>query len=143
MAIGFDLLGVTLPAGLFTPSVVEPTTRTTGARWIDPVTGDYAVDANSQFKRMPSLRQRVLIALKQVRDSGPGGLGFTRPDRVTERFEAQMRDAVNVALEHLTRTPNPAIVNLRVTVESTATGRALTLISYEDATTGRTEGVQF
>lgn len=143
MAIGFDLLGPALGAGLFEPSTADLAERTTGPRFIDPVTGDYLLDETGQFARMPSLRQRVLIALRQVRDSGPAGLGIELPDRIDERFESRMRDRVTTALAHLTAKPNPAMVNLSVTVEDVGGGRARTLVTYDDATTGRSEGVQF
>ena len=143
MAIGFDAIGPVLSAGLFEPSTADLPQRTTGPRFIDPVTGDYLLDDDGQFERMPSLRQRVLIALKQVRDSGPTGLGVDLPDRITERFETEMRDRVTTALAHLTRTPNPAMTNLSVTIDSVGGGRAMTLVTYDDPTTGRSEGVKF
>lgn len=142
MAFGTDPFGGTV-FGLFAPTVGATYPRTTGPRFIDPATGDYVLDSSGQPQRMPSTRQRVLIALKQLLNSGPDGLGLKVPSRITSQFQAEMNVAVERALAHLTRTPDPTISDLVVSVVSTDGGRALTGVIYTDNVTGLRDGARF
>ncbi len=110
-----------------------------GSRFLNPRTRDWEIDPDtSQHAQMPAARQRVLLALLTVRGSATSapGFGFKPPSKIGPRFEAETRNAVRVALAHLTREDAPAIEIQDIAVQKIAPGRVLLTVSYVDLATG-------
>lgn len=126
------------PFGLGTPpDPGESPTGTAGSRFINPATRDYEVDAaTSQFKQMPTVRQRVMLAIATELDSsGVAGFGKKRPRKMGSSFESEERALVSAALRQMIEVEK--VVRLDgVTVERGSLGRARTTISFTDLTTG-------
>jgi len=139
MAEGFGLLEFGLGAfGLETPDEApEPPTGQPGSRYINPATGDYEIDATTgQLKQMPRTRQRVLLALITLRKSASmvPGFGNSLPNKMGTAFEVQVRQAVRLALKHLTETEEAIRID-SILVERGANSRARVTVSYTDLET--------
>ncbi len=136
MSDGFGLMGFGLgPFGLETPDdPPEPPTGTAGSRYINPATGDYeSDDLTGQLKQMPRARQRVLLALITLRKSASTaqGFGVRLPRKMGTSFEYETRQAVILALRHLTESEEVIRID-SVTVERGQNSRALVTVSYFD-----------
>ncbi len=139
-AAGTSLAGLGVPATIV--AVPEPST---GSRYLNPVTRDWEVDpATSQMAQMPSVRQRVLIALLTDRGSATAspGLGVRYPDKIGKAFEAEVRHSVRSALAHLTLEDDPVIRIDQIKVERLWTGRILVTLTFTDLETGAPDQVQ-
>jgi hypothetical protein len=136
MSDGFGLMGFGLgPFGLETPDEPpDPPTGTPGSRFLNPATGDYETDSvTNQLKQMPRNRQRVLLALMTLRRSASTaqGFGVRLPRKMGNSFEIETRQAVILALRHLT--DGEAAIRLdSVIVERGRNGRAQVTVSYFD-----------
>ncbi len=132
------------PFGFGTPLSADPIpTPGSGCRFIDPVSGDYGIDnATKQFQQMPPLRQRVLLALVTILKTSTAvpNFGLKTPTKMGNTFEAQVRNAVNVALNQLVNIEKVMRVN-SITALKGAGGRALITVAYTDLTTGTDDKV--
>ena len=104
---GIDSAGLG-PCGLGTPvSGSAKPTGSAGVRYINPATRDYQQDSvTGQLAQMPSVRQRVLLALMTTRTSASvqPKFGIQLPRKIDGRFLAQTEQSVRYALRHLTDT---------------------------------------
>lgn len=83
------------------PAPLPPTTDAT--RLVDPMTGDYAREASGAFSQASSLAQRVLFLLRTSLGSSSEApaKGMVLPSKTGDHFEAEMTDAVKLALAPL------------------------------------------
>jgi phage baseplate assembly protein W len=131
------------PAGLGTPlSVADPPTGTAGVRFLNPATRDYQVDSVSgQLAQMPSLRQRVLLALMttQASASVQPKFGLNSPRKIDGNFTANNEQRIREALRQMTEVEKVMKVTAIKTergVSGSNTARVRTTVSYTDLTTG-------
>lgn len=126
------------PFGMGTP-VAAPLPATQGpalARYIDPGTGDFVIDADvGQFASMPTLRQRVLLVMNTVLGSSTAmpDLGIPRPRKIDESYVAATRAAVRRAFYRLTDVERVMRIE-SIEVERTAVGRVQLTLVYRDVT---------
>lgn len=127
------------PFGLGTPvEAAVPTTGTPGSRYLNPSSGDYEIDSTTGgMAQMPPVRQRVLLALKTLRGSSSvlSDFGLRLPRKIDQSIDARMRDAVRVALYHLTDVERVARLDSVLTNRSGA-GRIACVVAWTDLTTG-------
>ncbi len=107
------------------------------ARAIDPVAGDFVLDAYGQMVGMRGVRQMVLLAVEQVLGSSAQkevGRDFTKLDRITNDFEQRVAKSLRQALLRLT---SAGLVEIRdiVTTRLPITGRVTTRLYWRDLTT--------
>jgi len=126
------------PFGMGTP-VAAPLPATQGpalARYIDPGTGDFVIDADvGQFASMPMLRQRVLLVLNTVLGSSTAmpELGVPRPRKIDESYVAATKAAVRRAFYRLTDIERVMLIE-DIQVERASTGRVSLTLVYRDLT---------
>lgn len=138
----------TAPAGTSPFGIGTPTTATVppdgpvGSRYINPTTGDYEVDSTTgQFKQMPGVRQRVLLAVLTRRDSsGIPGFGTRMPARMGDDFEAACDAEIRSALRQMVEIEKVIRID-GIKVERGAAGRARITISYTDLVNGTRDRV--
>lgn len=134
MALGSGPFGYGTPVSATEP----PTANTAGVRFLNPQTGDFEQNSDTRnWKQMPRSRQKVLLALKTVRGSSSAlpEFGIAAPKKMGDQFEAQMRDAVRVALAHLTDVQKVIRID-DIIVEKGAGGRSRTTVVYTDTSSG-------
>lgn len=135
------------PAGGFTPAeTAEAPKTTTGRRYINARTGDYAIDPDTRnWAQMPSVRQQIVIALGTVRGSSTAmpRLGSRNPRKIRQSIQAEIENDVRTALAHLLREDDPKITLDAVLVQRTGTNRLEKTIVYTDLTTGEEDDVTF
>lgn len=124
-----------------------PPTGAWGSRYINPQTGDYAVDTKTgQLQQMPAVRQRFLLRLKERRGSSsvrPND-GIVLPTKIDDSIQSTMNDAVRLAMHQETDVEKVArIDSVTVYRDPNNTGRVLTVVSYIDLTTGQADQVSF
>lgn len=117
-----------------------PPTGAWGSRYINPQTGDYAVDGVSgQLQQMPSVRQRFLLRLKEKRGSSsvrPSD-GIELPTKIDETTERTVDDAVRVAMRQETDVEKVArIISVKPVRDTQNGGRINVVVTFEDLTTG-------
>ena len=137
---GFGLLPVGHgPFGIGTPLSADPIpVGAAGSRFIDPQTGDYAQDVlTRQFQQMPPLRQRVLLALRTLVTTSTAvpSFGIKLPRKMGTTYQAEVVNAVNVAVNHLVSIEKVMRVD-SIDVIKGSGGRSLITVSYTDLTTG-------
>jgi phage baseplate assembly protein W len=135
-ASGF-FLGV-YPAGLGGPSTAPdaPSGPPVIARFIEPLSGDYQLDATTgQYVGMPPVRQRVEIALGSVRGSSAvlPELGTEIPPTIDETFVSAVEADVRFAVRRLVAERVIRTRDVRVETGSPA-GRAAIVYEYTDLT---------
>ena len=132
------------PFGFGTPLSADPIpVGAAGCRFIDPSTGDYAIDVlTRQFQQMPPLRQRVLLALVTTFKSNNAvpGFGIKLPKKMGTSYQNEVRNSVNTALNQLTTIEKVMKVD-SITAIKGASGRSLITVSYTDLSTGQQETV--
>lgn len=122
------------PYELFVELPVPPRPEIHSARGIDPQTGRYTFDATTGgFRSMHSTTQRVLLlcAFAEIKSK------FITPQDLEQR-----RRSIILALEPLTRQPDPAIELQSVMVESSSPGMVRHRIRFKDLTTDQDQTVQ-
>ncbi len=137
---GFGVLSFgTGPAGLGDPvEASAPPTGSAGVRFLSVKTGDYEQDDDTgQLKQIPASRQKVVLALRTIEGSSSAltTFGIKHPRKMGDRFEAEMRNAVQVALRHLTETQKVIRID-QIIVEKGAGGRSKTTVVYTDIASG-------
>ena len=125
------------PYGTGTPATATapPAERAKGARYLDPVAGDYVLDGEGEYQRMPTVRQQMLLAVvtRFGSSSVEPGRGVKLPDRITSDFERTVSSSVRSATEHITAAGRATLDD--VSVKLLQTGRAQITIAYTDLTT--------
>ena len=133
-------LGVA-PAGFGTGTDAPmPPSGNWGSRYVNPQTGDYAVDPETgQFQQMPSVRQRFLLRLKEKRGSSsvrPRD-GIELPKKFDATTERTVDDAVRRTMRQETDVEKVArIISVTPVRDPGNTGRINVVIVYQDLTTG-------
>jgi phage baseplate assembly protein W len=103
---------------------------------LDPLTKDYTVAADGEYLRMPSLRQRVELALGTLKGSSSvqQTAGLTLPDKIDGNYERRVRFAINSALAFLV-TSGELRVDAVTAIESRP-GRSDIRVAFTDLLTG-------
>lgn len=128
------------PFGIGTPAEApDPITGPVGVRWINPATRDYEVDGSTgNLKQMPAIRQQVMLAISTIKGTAVPNprFGVTLPNKMTETFESECKNACRAALHHLTATDPPLININKIIVTRGKNSRAEIIIDYTDLSTG-------
>ena len=131
------------PYGFSEPvSADEPPDAPEDARFLDFRTKDYIVGDDGELERMPTTRQRVLLALSTLLGSSTvlRDFGVKLPGVIGPNDEHLVRQAVERALKHLI--DEPAIVLNSVTVEhGNPIGRSTITVDYTDIATSEDDTV--
>jgi hypothetical protein len=131
------------PFGIGEPETADPPeiAADAGARYLDPITGDYAIDASSgRLARMPAARQRVLLALRTEVGTAAAAadFGIVAPRKNDAVLPAISRLAVHEALRHLTS--SRAIEIMRIDTEADGERGAIHVL-YRDLETNTEDTV--
>jgi len=107
------------------------------ANFIDPRTGDYVVNEDGSYQRMPLNRQRVmmLVSTKLGSAAPEPTVGLKLPDKIDQSFPQRVREAV---LEALLPIGDDIRIDA-VTTNVIGTGRADITIEFTDLTTGNSD----
>lgn len=136
--LGDSSIGLDTPFGIGTPddATPPPTLAPQGARFLDPLTKDYSVGSDGEYLRMPTLRQRVLIALSTVKASSSvqQTAGLALPNVIDANYERRAQFSVKSALSFLVAAGEIRID--AVTVAFPRPGRDEITVAYTDLLTG-------
>lgn len=136
---GFGLDSFGLAAfGLGTPNEapVQPV-GSIGSRYINPISGDYEIDGvTGHLKQMPGTRQRVMLALTTLKTSATvvPRFGIRLPRKMGTAFEFEVKQAIRLALMHLTDFEQVIQVD-DIIVERGRNSRAMATVVYTDLET--------
>lgn len=121
MPFGFYTAGSSLPVPL------DP--ATTGARLVDPITGDYRIAADGNFTEVSPLVQRVVYLLRTALRSSSEvpTVGFDAPDKIGDGFESAAISAVYAALA-----PLGSDVTINSVTVDRSTRNPLITVSFSD-----------
>lgn len=126
------------PFGVGTPidATAPPVERPTGVRYLNPVTRDYEVDNEGEMRRMPAVRQRILIAVTQLLKSSSvePNRGIRMPGKIGKDFTERARAAVIAATAEIVALGHATIDAVQVLVPQV--GRAVIVITFTDLTAG-------
>lgn len=100
----------------------EPPITTASSRAIDPMTGQYVVNAAGNFEAMPDLHQRVVLLI---------AYNVRVPRLIGPSFRATIAAEVRRALRPLTHSRPPQAVIKSIAVEP-ATGGSLIFVTFAD-----------
>ncbi len=114
-----------------------------GARYIDPTTGAYTLDADGEYERQPTTRQRVMLALttRAASSSVLQSWGIRLPERIDAQFDKRVRAAVNNALASLVNVERRIVINAIDIEQSNHPGRVTIVVSYTDLETQEADKV--
>lgn len=136
--LGTSGVGLT-PFGADTPVVsAAPPTTAWGARYINPQTRKFEVDpVTGQFRQMPRVRQRVLLAILQQQGSSTvrPKEGLKRPRKMGDGFEQVQAQLVREALRQMTDVEGVLRIDEIIVTRRDNQG-AHTDIVFTDLTTG-------
>jgi hypothetical protein len=139
--LGATPIGST-PFGAGTPieAVVPPEAPLASSRFINPDTKDYETQADGEYKSMPTVRQRAVIALSTTLGSSAGlqESGLRLPDRIDERYNQRAYQAIRRALAFMTD-PGEMRIDGITTPESQVIGRTEHIVAFTDLTTGNAD----
>lgn len=126
---GFGPYGVGTPATAPNPGGEAPR----GVKFLNHITGDYERDSTGAYKRMPRIRQRVVLALGTIYGSATAipDLGTKYPDKITESFTSQVKSEVQRALLPMTSAGEIRVDS--VTVDLPQAGRVEVTVAYTTA----------
>lgn len=126
------------PFGAGTPAVAvaPPENPPAGSRFINPLTRDYERATDGSFRRSPTVRHRLLLAVTTAFRSSSvlRDFGIRKPNKIGTGFAQQMTNAVELAAAHLVREGVMTLDGVTVVVQRP--GRAQTTIAFTDLTTG-------
>lgn len=110
-----------------------------GSRFINPDTKDHEVSDDGEYKAMPTVRQRALIALSTTLGSSASLTehGILLPDRIDERYPQRSSQAIRRALDFMVKAGEMRIDGITL-LDTAVTGRSEHLVAYTDLTTGNT-----
>jgi hypothetical protein len=142
---GFGTMSAGLgPFGLGSPASASlPPEGAAGCRWINPVTRSYEQDEDTrQFKQMPSVRQRVYLAIATLLGSSSTltTQGIRLPQKMGDSYEGEVKAAVALALRQMTDIEKVLRID-GVTVLKGRGQRSRTTVSFTDLTTGKADRV--
>lgn len=128
----------TAPASMAPPPVPSDLT----ALYIDPRTRDHVLQGDGELARMPTVRQQMLVALMTVVESMSTDLrfGIDLPETIDETFPRRMRNAVELACQHITRPKRARVTSVETDIDSVP-GRAIPTVSFIDLTTGQPDQI--
>ena len=136
--LGGAPLGST-PFGAGTPVEVSapPDAPLQEARFLNVDTKDYETRSDGEYKGMPSVRQRMVMALGTTLGSSAvlQENGLRLPSRIDERFPQGAEQAIRRAVDFMVSAGEVRVDSILL-VESQVTGRTEHLVSYTDLTTG-------
>lgn len=119
-----------------------PTRPVAGARFIDPITKDYVYEADGSYQRMPTTRQRVLLAVTTVFQSSsvlPDGIKM--PRRMGSSWEQKAKVEVERVLRPIIRDGSMKLHGV-IVERVTPIGRSRITIAYTDLATGQRDSLQ-
>ncbi len=129
-----------VPFGCGTPVSANPppSTKPEGGAFVNYRTGDYGLDAEGEYQRMPVMRQRVMILLSTLKDSATAqpGVGLRLPQKIDRHFKQGSEQAIREALSPIGRD-----IRIDAVTPVTRGGRADIQVSYTDLTTGNSDTV--
>ena len=130
------------PFGAGTPveATAPPTAIPELANFLDPRTGDYVVQADGSYQRMPVVRHRVLMLVKtELGSAAPEpDIGLRLPQKMDQSFEQRARQAVTRALAPIS---SEDMHIDGIPVERSGMGRADITIEFTDLTTGESDAL--
>jgi len=123
-------------------TAAPPTTLPSTSRYVNFRTKDYEVADDGEYKRMPSVRHRVLMILSTTLDSAAAlpGFGLKLPARIDKRYPQLADHAIRLALKPMVRAGELKIEKIEVT-RSSVTGRVDHVVKFKDLTTGNPDTV--
>lgn len=138
--LGATPIGST-PFGAGTPNeaIAPPEAPLQGARFLNPDTKDHEVGEDGEYLAMPTVRQRMVIALATTLGSSAALLehGIRLPTRIDERYPQKSSQSIRRALAFMVDAEEVRIDSITL-VDSRVTGRSEHVIAYTDLTTGNT-----
>jgi phage baseplate assembly protein W len=139
---GFPIGSTPFGAGTPVDAIAPPENKPERARFLNPITGDYEVDDDGEYKRMPIVRQRVLLRLGTLRGSSTvlPNFGLRLPERIDARYKQGAEEAIRVALADMITNREIKIVRIDTTIGN-PTGRVEHTVVYTDLTTGNSDTV--
>lgn len=139
--LGGSPIGST-PFGAGTPveAAAPPEAPLQDARFLNVDTKDYEAGVDGEYKAMPSVRQRMLIALGTTLGSAAAlqEAGIKLPSRIDERFPQRSEQAIRRAVSFMVQAGEVRIDSVRL-VDSGVIGRSEHVVSYTDLTTGNSD----
>lgn len=132
-------LGSPFGLGEATAAPTAPLGASTVSRYINPNTKSYEVDSETgHYAQMPTVRQRVYIALASVRGSSSvlPNLGLRLGGAIDARAENRLRGEVRLAVSDMVAEGVLRIENIDVFVNENALGRLELTLWYTDLTLG-------
>lgn len=141
--IGNSTVALSTPFGIGTPddATPPPTIAPQGARFMDPVTKDYVVGPDGEYLRMPTMRQRVLLALGTIKTSSSvqQDAGITLPTKIDGSYERRVQFSVKSALAFMVSSGELRVD--QVSVVESRPGRSDILVAFTDLTNGQSDQV--
>lgn len=138
--LGGSPIGST-PFGTGTPieATAPPDAPMQASRFINTDTRDYEAGDDGEYKAMPTVRQRAMIALGMTLGSSAAiqNHGLKLPDRIDERFPQRSALSIRQALDFMVSHGELRIDSITLP-DSGVTGRTEHLVAYTDLTTGNT-----
>lgn len=129
------------PFGAGTPveATAPPDAPMQGSRFINVNTKDYETGDDGEYRAMPTVRQRALLALNTTLGSSASLLehGIRLPDRIDERYPQRSSQSIRRALDFMVKAGEMRIDGIML-LDTAVTGRSEHLVSYTDLTTGNT-----
>lgn len=127
------------PFGSGTPATASapPLPPAALSRYINPGSKDYEIDpVTKQFKKMPPVRQRMLLIMATNRGSSSvlPNLGIRRPKKIDQTFDRRMRNEIRAAYRQLTDVEKVARID-DILIDPRSGGRPIITIVYTDLTT--------
>jgi hypothetical protein len=125
------------PFGTGTPvsGTAPPSSVPTEALFLDPRTKDFALDSEGAYKRMPTTRHRVLVALttRKGSNAADANAGIDIPRKIGTNYAQKMRIAVSNALRFLV---DEGAISLEDVTTETSGGRVVATVDYVDLLSG-------
>jgi hypothetical protein len=102
---------------------------------LDPRTKDFALDSEGAYKRMPTTRHRVLVALttRKGSNAADANAGIDIPRKIGTNDAQKMRIAVSNALRVL---DDEGAISLEDVTTETSGGRVVATVDYVDLLSG-------
>lgn len=126
-----------MPFGSGTPvdASAPPESPLSVARFLNPVTKDYELADDGEYRGMPTVRHRALMLLSTTLTSATGipEAGLQLPLRIDGRYPQKAAEKIRLALDPLISANELRIDRIDT---DTSLGRAEHIVSFTDLTTG-------